>query len=316
MDHYVGVDGGGSKTECVVMDAGGRVVARAFSGPSNPLRIGLDQAVAALNASAAAALASAGLSTDQVRAVCAGLAGAGRPNTQQEVAALLKRNFPKSFVHVTTDLEVALEAAAGAGSGVVLIAGTGSCAYGRNAAGEAARAGGYGRWISDVGSAFDIGRRALAALASARDRGERLSPLAERILSALGISDWNELVERVARDPDDVFPRLFPLVVEAADASDAVARKILASAAAQLADLAATVIRRLRLKGAELTLAKSGGVFGRSQVLDTALNKALLRLVPQVRVSLLDVSPAVGAARLAKRLVGLQLGSATHGAKG
>lgn len=314
--YYLGFDGGGSKTECVVLDEVDRVVAQAVAGPSNPLRVGFDQATAELTTAAATALASADLRTRHLRAVCAGLGGSGRPSMAQSVMSFLKETFPTSFVHAATDLEVALEAAVGSRPGVVLIAGTGSSAYGRNAAGEVARAGGHGPWIGDEGSAFDIGRRSVAAVASARDLGAALPPLGERIQKALEISAWDEVIDRIAQNPGGVFPPLFPIVVEAAEAGDNVARDILASAAAALADLAAVVVRRLGLQKAEFALAKSGGVFGRSALLDAPLDAALEQFAPCARVFLLKVSPAVGAARLARRLADLQAGGAAHGAKG
>ena len=316
MNHYLGFDGGGTKTACVLVDDSDRVVAQAVAGPSNPLRVGLGQAVAALTTAAATALAPVDLRTSDVRAVCAGLAGAGRPSVVRDVTSSLQEAFPTSFVHVTTDLEIALEAAAGSGPGVVLIAGTGSAAYGRNAAGEVVRAGGHGPWIGDEGSAFDIGRRAVVAVASARDLGAPLPQLAERISAALEISGWDELIERIAQNPDEVFPRLFPVVVEAADAGDNVAREILASAGTELADLAAAVIRRLDLQKTEFVLAKSGGVFGSSALLDAPLDGALKQLAPRAKIGPLEVSPAIGAARLARRLADTQPGSAAHGAKG
>jgi len=314
MKHYLGFDGGGTKTECVVLDAVGRVVAQAVAGPSNPLRVGSAEAFAALTVAAAQALASVNLTTRDVGAVCAGLAGAGRPSVVQEVMEYLEQNFPDSIAHVATDFEVALEAAAGPGPGAVLIAGTGSSAYGRNPAGESARAGGHGPWIGDEGSAFDIGRRAVVAMACAKDLGSPTPLLAKLIPEALGIARWEDLAERIAANPDEVFPPLFPVVVEAADQGDEAAREILTSAAAELADLAATVILRLGLEKVEFPLAKSGGVFGRSALLDEPLDKALRQIAPSARIALLGVSPAVGAAQLARRLPGAMSSAAAYGA--
>ena len=228
--------------------------------------------------------------------------------------AYLAESFPSSFGHVATDLEVALEAAVGPGAGVVLVAGTGSAAFGRNAAGMTARAGGHGPWIGDEGSAFDIGRRAVVAVACARDLGSPAPLLAKLIPEALGIARWDDLTERIAANPDEVFPPLFPVVVEAADNGDEAAREILTSAAAELADLAATVILRLGLEKAEFPLGKSGGVFGRSALLDEPLDKALRQFAPSARIALLGVSPAVGAAQLARRLAGAKPSAAAHGA--
>ncbi len=95
--------------------------------------------------------------------------------------AFLSQEFLNAVSQVTTDYEIALEAAVGAGPGVVLIAGTGSAAYGRNAAGEMARAGGYGPWVGDEGSAFEIGRRAVAAVARTRDQAAPMTLLTDMI---------------------------------------------------------------------------------------------------------------------------------------
>jgi N-acetylglucosamine kinase-like BadF-type ATPase len=197
---------------------------------------------------------------------------------------------------------VALEAAVGAGPGVVLVAGTGSAAYGRNAEGQTARAGGLGPWIGDEGSAFDIGRRGVAAIARAREARAPVTLLSDIIPAALECASWDELAERIAGNPDAIFPRIFPLVVEAAEAEDAAAREILFTASLALAQLATSVIRRLGFEREAFPLAEAGGVFGQSAMLDAALEAVVRSAAPRVRVERLRVSPAVGAARLAQRL--------------
>jgi N-acetylglucosamine kinase-like BadF-type ATPase len=313
MSYSLGFDGGGTKTECVVLDATGSEVARGIAGPSNPLSVGFEQAYLALSAAAETALSQAHLEASQVSAVCAGLGGAGRPGVAEALLPLLRKSFPNSFAHVTADFEVALEAAAGPGPGVVLIAGTGSSAYGRNAAGETARAGGYGPSVGDEGSAFDVGRRAVAAAARGRDHAGPTTRLAEMIPERLGCGDWDELIELIARQPKEVLPRIYPLVVEAAEARDTAAHEILFSAAVELSAIARTVIRRLNLEATEFVLAKSGGVFGRSRILDTTLDSVLRSTAPRAKIGLLTISPATGAARLARRLAELGAGRAASG---
>src|SRR2546425_4418542 len=171
MPHALGFDGGGTKTECVLVNAGGEVTSRSLSGPSNPLRIGFDRAYAALANAAAATLAAARLKPSDISAICAGLSGAGRPGVAERMEAFFRESFPNSFVRVTTDLETALEAVAGAGAGVVLIAGTGSAACGRNAAGETARVGGDWPGVRGGSRAFRIGRGGRGLVWGFPDRG-------------------------------------------------------------------------------------------------------------------------------------------------
>src|SRR5262249_12041824 len=144
MAYSLGFDGGGTKTDCVVLDRSGAVIGEGRGGPSNPLRAGYDVAFRSISEAAAQALSHAGLRTGDVTSVCAGLAGAGRKSVVRRTIVFLAHEFPHAVAQVTTDLDVALEAAAGGGPGVVLVAGTGSAAFGRNVAGETARAGGYG----------------------------------------------------------------------------------------------------------------------------------------------------------------------------
>jgi len=314
MNYFLGFDGGGTKTEAVLLNARGQLAGRGLGGPSNPLRVGFESAFANLRAAAEQALSAARADAKQVSGVCAGLAGAGSRKVVKRVMTFLVQTFPVADVQVTTDASVALEAATGGGAGVILIAGTGSIALGRNSAGQTARAGGMGPWVGDEGSAFDIGRRAVAAVARARDGLAPVTLLAEMIPAALETPNFYTLLERVAEAPDQVFPRIFPLVAEAADLGDDPAREILFTAALGLSQIALSVVRHLNLADQKFTLAKSGGVFGHSELLDGALDALLVSGAPKAELQQLEVSPAVGAANWAMRLAGAPR-KAAHGAK-
>ena len=302
MGYSLGFDGGGTKTECVLLDASGAVVGEGRGGPANPLRSGYETAFSSLREAAAAALGGANVRPDQIGGVCTGLAGAGRRSVVRHVMIFLSREFPEAVTHVTTDYEIALEAAVGLGPGVVLIAGTGSVAYGRNAKGETSRAGGYGPWIGDEGSAFEIGRRAVSAVARTRDHDAPVTLLAELIPSAIDCPDWDDLMLRIMKTPDEVFPKLFPVVARAANAEDDAAKEILFASAIGLGNLAMTVVRRLGMKGQEFPLVTCGGVFGRSKMLDDLLDSVLTSGALRAKISRLEISPAIGAARIAARM--------------
>lgn len=299
---FLGFDGGGTKTECALADASGRVVARATAGPSNPLRTGYTRAWFALSEAADSVLSRHKLRAGDIRGICAGLGGTRRSGTARRVTTFFEGSYPNARVKVTTDLEIAFEAAFNGGEGMVLIAGTGSAAFGRDAKGRTARAGGRGPWFSDEGSAFDIGRRAVRAVAMAEEHRGPATALSAQIFATLQTRDWNSLTERLAKNPDDVFPQLFPLVAELADQEDAVALEILSSAAADLAGLAQSVANELGWRDRDFALAKMGGIQGRSIFFDGAIDAELKTQLPRSHVVSAKLAPADAAVEMAAHL--------------
>ena len=311
MRFVLGFDGGGTKTDCLLMDESGAILARSQAGPSNPLRVGFGAAISSIREAARAAISQAKLpGKSTAAALCAGLAGAGPPESAEKIRALLAAEFPESKVQVCTDLDLAL-AAAGDGPVIVLLAGTGSFAVGRNTAGETARAGGYGSQIGDEGSAYDIGRRAVLTAMHENDRAGADSLLGQRLLRELGCANWSEVKSRAQAASDEVFPRLFAVVATVAEwietstetsaqtAARNAARGILRAAAFDLAMLAENLAERLELRGSPFLLAKTGGIIGRSNYLETQLDERLRNVFPAAKIGLLRVSPAEAAARLA-----------------
>jgi N-acetylglucosamine kinase-like BadF-type ATPase len=190
MNFYLGIDGGGTKTQATLIDETGRLVAESVGKASNPLRSSFAHAFTAIDDATARALATAGIEATEVRGVSAGLAGAGQARVAKRVAAFLTTRFREAEIEALTDLEIALETISAEGAAVVVAAGTGSAAFGRDGAGRAARAGGWGPWFSDEGSAFDIGRGTLAALAQAHDAGTPPGAFEKAVAASLGADDW------------------------------------------------------------------------------------------------------------------------------
>jgi N-acetylglucosamine kinase-like BadF-type ATPase len=246
MAYYLGIDGGGTKTRCVLADET-VVLATAMTGGCNVVRIGEAQAREALHTAIRQACATAKISPGEIRAVCIGAAGAARSEIAEKIRNIIAEAIPElalTDIEVVGDSVIALEAAFGKGPGVIAIAGTGSIVYGRDAAGHTARAGGWGFAVSDEGSGHWIGRRAISAILSTRDEG-RETTLTARVLSAWKLATIDELVQQANSTPPPDFPRLFPIVLRAADDGDSIARDLLADAGARLAALAAVVLHRL-----------------------------------------------------------------------
>jgi len=302
MKMALGFDGGGTKTECVLMDENHRVLAQSRSGPSNPMRIGFAAALAAICEASRLALQRASISVENVAALCAGLGGAGQPQAAQKMKDLMRAEFPGGLVHVCTDLDLTLEAA-GDGPVIVVVAGTGSAAIGRDAQGSIARVGGYGPLRSDEGSAYDIGRRAAVAEMREFERNSANSPLGERILSELGFASWQELQARASAAPDDVFPKVFPIVAAAADEGNVAAREHLEAAAAELGRLTKELVERLQLGQEQLLLVRCGGMVGRSAYFDLQIDQRLREAAAHGEFGVLAMTPAEAAARIALRLL-------------
>jgi len=306
--YYLGIDGGGTKTTCAVGNEF-QLLATATAGPSNIVRVGELQARESLQQAVRQACMAAGVTAAQIAHTCAGGSGAARA----ELAAIVHRILAEiltSPIEVVGDMEIALEAAFGAGPGVIVIAGTGSIAYGRNAQGSTARAGGLGFAIGDEGSAHWIGRTAVAAVLRAADRSSEnfsnsagSSALAVDLQKAWGVASLADLARAANSVPPPDFAALFPVV---AASPDDLASQVLSHAGLELAQLAVVVIRRLfsadEIKS--VPVAMIGGVFRHAAIAKKNFYNELRRLDPRVEINPLIVEPVEGALRMARRAGG------------
>ena len=304
MAYYLGIDGGGTKTRCVLGDES-RVLATAMSGGSNMIRLGETQAREALHTAIHQVCVTANISPDRIRAICVGAAGAARPEIADKIRSILAAIIPEvapARIEIVGDHEIALEAAFSTGPGVIAIAGTGSIVYGRDAAGRIARAGGWGFAISDEGSGHWIGRRAVSAILSAHDQCLETA-LTAMILQAWRLNTLDDLVRQANSTPPSDFPRLFPIVLRAADEGDSIARDLLTDAGAKLGSLAAVVIRRLALNtpAAMPAVAMTGSVFRQSPDVCRVFYNTLQASMPGLDVRQDIVDPLEGALARAKR---------------
>ncbi|HEY6945624.1 MAG TPA: BadF/BadG/BcrA/BcrD ATPase family protein, partial [Candidatus Acidoferrum sp.] len=280
--HYVlGFDGGGTKTECVLMDESGAILARSRSGPSNAINVGAQASAAALAEAGSEALGSTGKSPSDVAYILAGISGAGEPSVRAEIQANLKAVFPKAAIVITSDLLLSL-AATGEIPSLVVIAGTGSAVLGRTSPLKSARAGGFGPIIGDPGSANDIGRKTTALCFQKFLNSEKF-PLTYEILRSFGCK-WSQFVDLAREQPTVTFPKVFPIVAKAAESGDMSARAILSIAAVSLLDQVNEVVHQLQLQNASFFLAKTGGVFDGSPFLNDHFDALIRKLYPKARI--------------------------------
>jgi len=296
--HVLGIDAGRTKTVCLLADDHGRVVSEARGGGANLQASGELEVEKVLHAVMEEAIGERDV---QPAAICLGIAGVDREGDSAAVRGIMRRIGFKARTLVVNDALIALVAGAGELPGVVIVAGTGSIAYGRDAANRAARAGGWGYVLGDEGGGFWIGRAALNAVVREFDgRGPR-TLLTELVLADMRLGNPTELIHAVYGGGlhRNAIAAVAAVVQSAADAGDAVAADIITRAGVELSAAAASVIERLEMRGDLFPILLAGGVFRGVPSLVSQVATRLIEVAPRSEVRLLKVEPAAGAVTLA-----------------
>jgi glucosamine kinase len=290
----IGADVGGTKT-AVAVSRDGKIVGRA-DGPGAAVRPGRALASSSTIAEVVRqALSAAGLLIGDVLLV--GAAGVGREPERDELRKALRGENVASSVVVTTDIEIALAAAFADGPGIVVSAGTGSVAVGRDRTGQRHRIGGYGWQMGDEGSGYAIGRASLGAVSRAVDGRSPKTALSDRLLRATRSDDYDELVRWAAGASPAEVAALAPHVLAVAAAGDPLAQGIADYAARELSQLAICLIPKMDITP-PIPVAVTGGLLGADQPLRKTL-LAKLAEEPVFQPTDSPVDAVAGALRLA-----------------
>jgi N-acetylglucosamine kinase-like BadF-type ATPase len=296
--HVLGIDAGGTKTVCQLADEQGAVIAESRSTGANLQAVGELQVEKVLHQVMEEAIGDRTVVPD---AICLGIAGVDRPDDAVVVRSIMKRIGYKARVLVVNDALVALEAGAPGRPGVVMISGTGSISYGRNAKGMAARSGGWGYVLGDEGSGYWIGRAALRAVLREADQRGKQTALTPLLLKHFGVDEPQALIHEVyhVNLKPAAIGALSQCVQQAFALGDEVAIGILRGAANELESASMSVARRLELVGEPFPFILAGGIFKAVPWLHEELARRLPVVAPGSLVELLDREPAAGAVRLA-----------------
>jgi glucosamine kinase len=252
----IGVDVGGTKTAAAASD-GEQIIGRA-DGIGGAVRPGRALASASVIAEVARrALAVSGRLTGDVLVV--GAAGAGREQERDELRKALRVESLATKIVVVTDIEIALAAAFAEGPGIVVSAGTGSVAVGRDRVGHEHRIGGYGWQMGDEGSGYAIGRTALGAVSRAADGRSPRTALSDRVLAATRSTDFDALVRWAAGASPAEVAAIAPHVLEVAGQGDTLAKGIADYAARELSQLAICLLPKMEIDG-RIGVAITGGL--------------------------------------------------------
>jgi len=304
MKYLIGIDGGGTKTDCAIADLSGNIICESSGKPSNFLIIGVEEAVENIFALIEENLFALEGDFSDVKQIVIGVAGAGR----EEDAALLEKGF-KDYadeegihfkgVKVLSDAHIALEGAFPASAGCILIAGTGSILFGKDDRGNIHRVGGFGRLIGDEGSGYSIGRKALNAVSKASDgRGEE-TLISELIDAKMNHNSSKNIIQKVYNEKLDV-PSVAKFVIEAAADGDPIAEDILDEEADELVLHVRSLINKIQTN--KFNVAFSGSLIDNKNFYSDLVKRKIKSSLPNVKVIQPAFPPLGGAILFAKRL--------------
>jgi glucosamine kinase len=302
----VGVDGGGSSTRVYVADERAQVLFKA-TGEGSAVKPGAEADSAdVIGALVKNAVIDAEMGHLLPRALVVGVAGVGREQQKIALQQELERLEIAETAVVVTDAEAAMEDAFGEGPGILLIAGTGSIAWGRSPAGTMQRCGGWGPVIGDEGSGAWLGRKALQVIAAAHDGREPETALTGALLTALELDEVTAIIRWASSATPADFATLAPAVLSAAEVGDLRANTVVTMAVEELALHVRSLARALFVdERAAIPIALHGGLLGKGRPMRKRLEHRLKTLVPGSMVRHQPVDAARGAVSMALRTIGL-----------
>lgn len=304
MSYVLGIDGGGSKTVCVLMNDARQVLGRGESGPSNYQIIGIAATLKSIQSAIQEAIKNT--SNINISAICLGLAGVGRIADIEVIKKLVEelpinwKSQPENIV-ICNDALIALVGGIGHDVGIVVAAGTGSIVFGRNHQGKTRRVGGWGYILGDEGSAYKIAVAGLQAALKSYDGREISTSLVEDFKQHFSMVNIEDLVEVVYRRGWGVkeIAALAPIVDFAAASGDELANKIIDDAVKELVKATSTVIEEIFNYESMLEIVTTGSVWRGGCKMQERFSASLVKDFYFVRVIYPRYEPAFGAGLLA-----------------
>jgi N-acetylglucosamine kinase-like BadF-type ATPase len=309
----LGIDGGGTKSICVLADSDGKVIGRGSGGTTNPNLVLAPEIKETLQKAILAAIQN--LSEPQIEAVCAGIAGVGASEEKQvEMSnviwrilstpplckALSKRFNPSKNIEVVSDVVIALVAGTGERHGIVAISGTGSVVYGETVKGQKIKIGGWG-YLLDEGSGYEIGRMALKEILKAYDVFGKRTLLAQKVLNVWNLSSVQDIVNHIyqeATKPTDI-ANLAKIVNSTASAGDEVSKEILRKMANGIYFNISAATKQIDFGKEGATLVLSGGVLSNVEIVREIIVEKVRAELPEITSVQVCREPVNGAVILA-----------------
>ena len=304
----LGIDGGGTSTRAVLAKTNGEVLGYGRGGSSNYDDIGIEATQENICLAVDQAWENYGHSSQPANAIFLGMAGVVSKSDRsviEGIATSAKLSDP-NFIGIDHDIRIALAGGLALQPGIVLIAGTGSSCYGRNASGRSCRVGGWGYLLDDEGSSYYLGLEAIRAVVRSADGRLDSTALSEPVMAALGLDDYQEIMHRVYHPPMSrtKIAGLAPLVLETAQQGDEIARKIIQNGQNELAQLVEVAAQRLAPHPDELLVTVTGGLAHSGNYFKQGLYEVIRSHVPSATIQEPLLHPVIGAVLLAIELLG------------
>ncbi len=313
-DFVLGIDGGGTKTSAAIVKLSGQLAGTGQAGPSNYDDVGAEAAEQNISAAIQQARAQAGLDDRPFAGAFFGMAGIVTERDRSAIREIARSLAVADMdrVGIDHDCRIALAGGLSGRPGIVLITGTGSSCYGRNAAGEAWLSGGWGHWISDEGSGYWLGLQAMRVASMVDDGRMPYSTLYDAVQGYLHMDDLRDLMHRMYVDgmSRSEIAAMAPLVIDAARAGDPAAVHLLEQGGKDLAECVLAVARRLNMLSAGCEIVQTGGLINAGEIYLQPVWSAILERIPNARISLPELPPVLGACLLAMQNIGVKVDKA------
>ncbi len=297
MDYFAGLDGGATKTKCVITDKELNIISESVGPASNFLIRGLEPVANDLVELLNSTIAKAKLTQEDISAVCIGSTGAGRKKNAVSlkdaiIDVVSKKGLPFENCLVMSDASIALEGAFSGNAGCILIAGTGSILFGKDENDNEFRVGGFGRTLGDEGSGYSLGKAGLNAVAKFWDGRGKETAIASLLSQKFNINDQNSLIDEVYSNNFDI-PSVAPLVIEAAENGDIKAQEIIDKEVSELLLHIKPALGKIKTR--PLKLALIGSLIDKENYYSQKFRSKLKEKFPEVEITSPKYPPEIGA---------------------
>jgi N-acetylglucosamine kinase-like BadF-type ATPase len=305
MSYIIGIDGGGTKTHCLLTDLNGTVLHECYGGPSNFLVQGIEPVSSTLFNLINSCTEKLKIHIEDIDIVLLGTTGAGRRSDAERLELgfadyLAKEKTELNLFRVESDARIALEGAFSGKPGSILIAGTGSIMFGKDVQGNIHRVGGFGRFLGDEGSGYILGKKGLVAVSKEFDGRGNKTLISQLVKEKFKIDSSEILITEIYKNNFDLASAA-PLVIEAAEKHDETALKIVDEETDEL--LSHIITMKKKVKEEIFYAAFIGGIITHMNIYSDTLRKKISEKLQNVVVKDAENTPAMGAVLMAKQIL-------------